>query len=262
MVPGISIIGELINHSFARAQRAWAARSLEAYQELAVLQKARGARCLTVNIQGTSRLAIAWPEVAAFLPRLVAALQEATDLPLAFDSPDIEYHRIALRVYDRNLARGEAPIINSLSASRPDLDDWLALVSEADTRALVMASEGFGPDGTSRANRTAADVHETAKWFAATVQYDMPYYSQKLAWPEWFESVARLFAGKRCAMNAPTTQLACHGTPEEVAVMVRQFIESTLPHTSAVVMPGCEIDSFAPLENVNTMIDTAREYAL
>ncbi|MBI4604088.1 MAG: hypothetical protein HY721_19195 [Planctomycetes bacterium] len=92
------------------------------------------------------------------------------------------------------------------------------------------------------------------------VQYDMPYYSQKLSWPEWFESVARLFAGKRCAMNAPTTQLACHGTAAEVKAMVRQFIECTLPHTTAVIMPGCEIDSFSPLENVKAMIDTAREH--
>jgi hypothetical protein len=91
------------------------------------------------------------------------------------------------------------------------------------------------------------------------VQYDMPYYSQRLSYPEWFEHVARLFAGKRCAMNSPTTQLACHGTAAEVRAMVRDFIEATLPHTSAVVMPGCEIDSWSPLENVLAMIETARQ---
>ena len=91
------------------------------------------------------------------------------------------------------------------------------------------------------------------------VQYDMPYYSQKLTYPEWFESVAKLFAGKRCAMNAPTTQLACHGTPQEVRQMVRDFIDVTTPHTTACVMPGCEIDSWSPLENVQAIIDTARE---
>jgi len=91
------------------------------------------------------------------------------------------------------------------------------------------------------------------------VQYDMPYYSQRMSYPEWFEHVARLFAGKRCAMNSPTTQLACHGTADEVRAMVRDFIEATLPHTTAVVMPGCEIDSWSPLENVLAMIDTARE---
>ncbi len=44
--------------------------------------------------------------------------------------------------------------------------------------------------------------------------------------------------------------------------MVRDFIEATTPHTTAVVMPGCEVDSFAPVENVKAMIDTAREKRL
>jgi len=86
----------------------------------------------------------------------------------------------------------------------------------------------------------------------------MPYYSQKLTWPEFYESVAKLFAGKRCAMNAPTTQVACYGTPKEIQRMVREFIDSTRPHTTAVVMPGCEIDSYAPVENVRALIDAAR----
>jgi uroporphyrinogen-III decarboxylase len=94
------------------------------------------------------------------------------------------------------------------------------------------------------------------------VQYDMPYYSQRPTWPEWFESVAKLFKGKLCAMNSPTTQLACHGTVDEVRTMVREFIEATTPHTTACVMPGCEIDSFSPVENVVAMIETAREKRL
>jgi len=92
------------------------------------------------------------------------------------------------------------------------------------------------------------------------VQYDMPYYSQKIEWPEWCESVAKLFSGKRCAANAPTTQVVCHGSTQDVDRMVSQFIEGTLPHTTACVMPGCEIDSYSPTENVQQMIDTARRY--
>jgi uroporphyrinogen-III decarboxylase len=86
----------------------------------------------------------------------------------------------------------------------------------------------------------------------------MPYYGQTVTWPEWFEEVARKFHGKQCAMNAPTTQLACHGTSQQVSEMVDQFIDATLPHTTACIMPGCEIDSFTPVENVKAMIDTAR----
>ena len=163
---GIAVIGELINHSFARARRAWESRDLGRYQELARLQKERGARFLTVNIQGTSRLAIDRDELAGFLPRLVPALQEAVDLPLSFDSPDLEYHRLALGAYDRRKANGEAPIVNSLSSSRARLEEWIALVREEDTRVMVMASEGFGAGGDNRPNATSGEVHRTARWFA------------------------------------------------------------------------------------------------
>ena len=110
------------------------------------------------------------------------------------------------------------------------------------------------------------NLPEALEWVAGldgvqAVQYDMPYYTQRLSWPEWFEHVAKLLGSKgKCAMNSPTTQLACHGTPEEIDEMVRQFIEATIPHTTAVVMPGCEIDSYAPAENVKAIIDAARKY--
>lgn len=90
------------------------------------------------------------------------------------------------------------------------------------------------------------------------IQYDMPYYGQEMPWPQWFEYVARMLKGRQCSMNAPTTQLACHGTADEVSRMVTEFIDATTPHTTACVMPGCEIDSFSPTANVKAMIDTAR----
>jgi len=94
------------------------------------------------------------------------------------------------------------------------------------------------------------------------IQYDMPYYGQEMPWPQWFEQVARMLRGRQCAMNSPTTQLACHGTAEEVKTMVAQFIDATIPHTTACVMPGCEIDSYSPAANVRAMIETARSRQL
>ena len=161
----IAVIGELLNHSFQRARRAWESRSLEGYIALARLQKEAGASFLTVNLAGTQSLQVPFQEQLEFLDRLVPALQEQVDLPLSFDSPDIEYHRRALRLYDRSRARGEAPIVNSLAASRAALDDWIALVRESDARVIVMASEGFGSDGESRPNRSPAEVHATARCF-------------------------------------------------------------------------------------------------
>lgn len=92
------------------------------------------------------------------------------------------------------------------------------------------------------------------------VQFDMPHYSQNVTWAKWCDTVARRFAGKRCAMNAPTTQVCCHGRIADVQRMVREFVQATLPHTTAVVMPGCEVDAFTPLENVRAMIQTARSF--
>lgn len=93
------------------------------------------------------------------------------------------------------------------------------------------------------------------------VQYDMPYYTQLVTWPEWYESVAKLLgAHGKCAMNSPTTQMCVHGTPAEIEEMVRQFLDATTPHTTAVVMPGCEIDSYAPTENVLAIIRAARTW--
>lgn len=92
------------------------------------------------------------------------------------------------------------------------------------------------------------------------IQYDMPYYTMDMSWYEWFEYVAKMFAGKKCAANSPTTQMAAYASTQEIDHVVRDFIRATTPHTTAIVMPGCEIDSYAPVENVRAMIDAARNY--
>jgi len=158
------LIGELINHSFARARKAWLARDPAGYAALARLQTEKGAEFLTVNIDGTQTLQIRLPEMLEFLPRLVPALQGATRLPLAFDNPSIDYHQTALKVYDR--ARSPAPVLNSLAASRERLDDMIGLVREFDTHVVVMASEKFSPGGGSQC-RNAKEIYETTRTFVA-----------------------------------------------------------------------------------------------
>jgi hypothetical protein len=95
------------------------------------------------------------------------------------------------------------------------------------------------------------------------IQYDEPM--QQLSrtgwtWGKWCEWVARLYHGKLCAMNAPTCQAALHRTPQEIETMVRDFIEHTTPWTTAVMMPGCELSVFTPVENVRAMIDATRKW--
>lgn len=156
------LIGELINNSFARARRAWAARDLAAYQHLARLQTEKGADALTFNLDGTQSLMVRPQEMIEFVPELVPAVQEASALPLAFDNPDVNFHRACLAVYDAEKS-GRA-IFNSVSASRTSLDEMYELIAEYDTRVVVMASEKFVGDSSGQC-LSGREVYESAKRF-------------------------------------------------------------------------------------------------
>src|SRR5215207_7922127 len=150
------LIGELINHSFARAARAWEARDVAGYQKLAKLQADLGADYITLNIDGTQSMRVKPQDMFDFLPELVPAIQEVTSIPIAFDNPGVEFHRRALKVYDAK--RSGKPILNSVAASRQNLNEMLELVSEYDTTVIGMASERF-VDGGGAQCRCADDVY-------------------------------------------------------------------------------------------------------
>jgi 5-methyltetrahydrofolate--homocysteine methyltransferase len=154
------LIGELINHSFARAARAWEARDVAGYQRLAKLQADLGADYITLNIDGTQSMRVTPQDMFDFLPELVPAIQEVTDLPIAFDNPGVEFHRRALAVYDAR--RSGRPILNSVAASRHHLDEMLELVREYDTMVIGMASEKF-VDGGGAQCLSADDVYGAAQ---------------------------------------------------------------------------------------------------
>jgi 5-methyltetrahydrofolate corrinoid/iron sulfur protein methyltransferase len=158
----LHVIGELMNNSYARARKAFHHRDPRGYQELAKLQSALGAEYVTLNLDGTQRIQVRRQEMLDFLPDVVSAIQEATSTPIAFDNPSVEYHKVALRHYDR--AKSGAPILNSLAASREHLDEMVELVKHYDTLAVVMASETFVPGGTSQC-LNPADSYRAAKHF-------------------------------------------------------------------------------------------------
>jgi 5-methyltetrahydrofolate--homocysteine methyltransferase len=156
------LIGELINHSFARARRAWEGRDVAAYQNLAKLQADLGADYLTVNLDGTQTLRIRQEEMLDFLPDFVAAVQEVTSVPLAFDNPGVEFHRKALDLYDAS--RGGPPILNSVAASREHLDEFIELVVQHDTLVVVMASEKFVGKESAQC-MSGEEVYRSARHF-------------------------------------------------------------------------------------------------
>lgn len=158
----LNIIGELMNNSYARARNAFTSRDVNGYQTLARIQAELGAAYLTLNLDGTQRIQVRREEMLAFLPDVIPAIQETTCTPIAFDNPSVEYHKVALKHYDRK--KSGAPILNSLAASRDHLDEMVDLVKHYDTLAVVMASETFVPGGTSQC-LNSHDAYKAAKYF-------------------------------------------------------------------------------------------------
>src|SRR5262245_26441703 len=158
----LHIIGELMNNSYGRARKAFTARNPADYQHLAKIQTNLGASFLTLNLDGTQRIQVKRHEMLDFLPDVIPAIQEATSTPIAFDNPSVEYHKVALKHYDRK--KSGPPILNSLAASREHLDEMIELVKHYDTLAVVMASETFVPGGTSQC-LNPQDSYKAAKHF-------------------------------------------------------------------------------------------------
>jgi 5-methyltetrahydrofolate--homocysteine methyltransferase len=149
----LRIIGDLINNAYARARHAFAERNVQGYQHLAQLQAKLGVDFLDLNIDATRQVQVKLADMLAFLPEVIHAI---------LDNPAVEYHKVALKYYDRQ--KGGAPVLNSLAASRERLDEMIELVAEYDTLVIVMASERFVDGGTGQC-LNPNDVHAAAKYF-------------------------------------------------------------------------------------------------
>lgn len=156
-------VGDLINNAYGRARKAFRERDVKGYQALATLQANLGVDFLDVNLDGTQQIQVKPQEMLSFLPEVVPALQEATPLPLCFDSPSMEYQKVALKYYNR--ARSGRPILDSIAASREHLEEMIELVKEYDTYVIAMVSERFVEGGTAQC-LSPQDVHAAAKYFA------------------------------------------------------------------------------------------------
>jgi 5-methyltetrahydrofolate--homocysteine methyltransferase len=162
----LHIVGELMNNSYARARKAFTERDPKGYQALAKLQAELGASYLSLNLDGTQQIQVRRQEMFEFLPEVISAIQEVTDIPIAFDNPSFGYHKVAMKHYDRK--KSGAPILNSLAASREHLDEMVELVKHYDTLAVVMASETFSPDGASQC-LNPQDSHRAARSFVESL---------------------------------------------------------------------------------------------
>jgi len=165
----LHIIGELINNSYGRARKAFTERDPRGYAELARVQADLGVRYLTLNLDGTARLQVKMDDMLSLLPDAIKAVQAACSVPISFDNPSVEYHKFALKHYDRD--RGGRPILNSIAASRTHIDEMIRLVKDYDTNVVVMASEHFVAGGTSQC-LAPEDSHKAARHFVERLVTD------------------------------------------------------------------------------------------
>ena len=160
----VTVIGELMNNSYGRARKAWKNRDVAGYQNLAKLQTELGASYLTLNTDGTQKLSVTLEEMLDFLPTLIPAIQEVTDIPISFDNPHIGFHIEAVKHYDRSKCNGR-PILNSVSVSRHDIDGMIALAVKHDMSIIVMASECIKANGNIGAAECVEDVVGVTRHF-------------------------------------------------------------------------------------------------
>lgn len=152
-IPGLQIIGERINPGFRSTRGLFETGDIAGLQALAQRQARAGAACLNVNAGARAA------EEPHFMVALVRAVQAVVDLPLCFDSPDPRVQEACLGAYDARRAGGRKPVVNSITESRWRLP---AVGHPFPARVILMASERM-EGGQARPNRTAAEIHETAR---------------------------------------------------------------------------------------------------
>ena len=149
----LTIIGERINPGFRSSKDLFENSDLPGIQRLAVRQAEAGASYLNVNI-GTRAL-----EDTAFMREVVGAIQEAVDLPLSFDFPNLAVQVSCLEAFDPDKARNRKPIINSVAETRWSMTDALSI---RPAKVILMVSERLDGDAAVP-NTTALEVWDVAR---------------------------------------------------------------------------------------------------
>jgi cobalamin-dependent methionine synthase I len=147
-IAGLTIIGERINPGFKSTRALFETQDIAGIQALARRQVEAGAACLNVNI-GNHAL-----DDTAFMAEVIRAIQAVVAVPLSFDFPSPAVQEVCLKTYDSNKAGGSKPIINSISETRWEMLELLAI---RPARIVLMASERL-EDGVGRPNKTAREV--------------------------------------------------------------------------------------------------------
>lgn len=137
------IIGENIHIISPKVKEALAERDAKFFQELAVAQVEAGAQAVDLNL---GRQKHDWAEVFPWLTKVV---EEVVDVPLCFDSTNLDGIVAGLKAVTK-----AQPIINSTSAEAERLEKVPPVAKEYNARliALTMAKSGIPVGADERVN--------------------------------------------------------------------------------------------------------------
>lgn len=155
-IPNLTIIGDKINPGFKSTKLLVDAEDIAGLQALALKQVEAGAAYLDFTIGPRAK------SDPAFLTKVIAAVQDAVDVPLCFDYPDAEIQETCLNCYDEDKAQGQMPMINSIAETRWEMAELLRM---RPCKVMLMVSERL-EDGAGKQNKTAEDMHATARRMA------------------------------------------------------------------------------------------------
>lgn len=156
-ISGLTIIGESINDSVPSTHKLFDAGDIDGILELARTQDQGGAGYIDVNVGARP---------AEFMADLVRKIQQVTRKPLSIDTPDLEIAKAGLAAYDLDRAEGKKPILNSISALRPEM---FALAAVQPFRPILLVSERL-EGGQRLACHTAEETYQAAKALIAVAR--------------------------------------------------------------------------------------------
>jgi cobalamin-dependent methionine synthase I len=150
-LPGLTIIGESINDSVPSTHTLFEENNIDGIVDLAKFQADKGAAYIDVNVGSRS---------PGFMVEVVKKIQEHISLPLSIDTPDPAIAAAGLEAYNAGRAGNQEPILNSISEAR--LEMFHAYGSQPFI-PILLVTEGVDNSGEMIMNKTAGQIHATAK---------------------------------------------------------------------------------------------------
>jgi cobalamin-dependent methionine synthase I len=150
-IPGLTLIGESINDSVPPTHILFEENNIDGIVDLAKFQAEKGATYIDVNVGLRS---------PGFMAEVVKKIQNHISLPLSIDTPDPAIAAAGLEVYNAERAGNQKPILNSISEARLEMFD---LYIKQPFIPILIVTEGMDDSGEMVMNRSAEQIHATAK---------------------------------------------------------------------------------------------------